>query len=48
MKNDFDKKIDGRFEAIEECIKYQLDTMCEVLSTIQTIRYLLYLRNNDK
>ncbi len=46
-KEEMQKKIEAKLNGLEESLKYQLETQCELLSGLQTIRYLMYLIKSE-
>ncbi len=48
LKEDIEKRIEAKFEGMEESLKYVLDVQCELMSGLQTIRYLLFLSNKTQ
>ena len=47
-KEEMQKQIEAKLEGLEESLKYQLETQCELLSGLETIRYLMYLTKNEE
>ena len=41
LKEELQKKIENKIEALEESVKYNIESLCELLSGIETISYLL-------
>lgn len=48
MKDRILKKIEGKFESLDESIQYLLGSLAEISSSIKTIHYLLYLIEDIK
>lgn len=47
-KEKLEQKIESILEMMEESLKYQLEAQCELLSNIQTMRYLGFLLKDKK
>ena len=46
MIKELEKKIEGRFNTLEETLEYQIKSINEAVSIVNEIQYLLYLRDN--
>lgn len=45
LKEKLQKKVDGKLEAMSESVKCTIDALCEISGDLQTIQYLLWLKN---
>jgi hypothetical protein len=48
MKEKLLKEIEKRLEVMDESIKYQINSLCELSSIIHTINYFLFLTTHEK
>ncbi|MCQ2753422.1 MAG: hypothetical protein MJ231_00050 [bacterium] len=48
IEEKIEQKIESNLEILEESLKYELATISECLSRIDTIHYLIYLKNDLK
>ena len=48
LEEKIQKKIESRFQVLEESLKHSLETQIEILSNLETIRYLLFLTSNNQ
>ena len=46
LSEELDKKIEQKIGMIEEGLQYQIESLCNMLSCIDFIRYLLYLKED--
>lgn len=47
-KEKLQKKIEAKLDGLEESIKYQIETQCELLSGLRTVQYLMYLVKSEE
>ncbi len=48
LNEEIDKAIWRRLEAMEESIKYEIESMCETLASIHELRRLYYWKEKEK
>jgi len=48
MNEELLKQVEKRLETMNESIKYQISSLCELASIIETINYLFFLATNKQ
>ena len=47
LKEEIQKRINGKMEGLDENLKYVMEAVCDIQSSLSTIRYLQWLISKD-
>jgi hypothetical protein len=48
MNEELLKQVEKRLETMQESIRYQISSLCELASIVDTVNYLLFLATHEK